>query len=60
MTDKQKVDHWIRQIDRYLEENKTPVLSDVLKGIRKTIEETGRVTQKQARAIMSIRNGKND
>ena len=60
MTPKQKADHWAQVIDKYLSNTFQPYGEETLKGIRNTIRETGRVTDKQIQAIKNIRWGKND
>ncbi len=60
MTDQQKANHWVKQIDNYLENTRRPNLPSTLKGIRSTIKQTGRVTDRQIQAIKNIRWGKMD
>lgn len=60
MNEQQKADHWIRQIDRHLTDSIDPRLPEVLKGIKRTIKQTGKVTDRQIQAIKNIRWGKND
>lgn len=61
-----KVAHWIKQIDRILDNDVRFVFDrrksakKALKGIKKTIEETNCVTDNQIQAIQNIKHGKNE
>jgi len=53
------VKHWVRQIDRMLEKEKRYQKAlGTLRGIKNTIEETGRVTRKQIAAVKNIKYGR--
>lgn len=65
MTDQQVADHWIKQIDRILENDirfayeQWPGGIRALKGIKETIKKSGKVSREQIQAIKNIRYGKN-
>ena len=60
MTEEQKAQHWTNVIDKHLNNTFRPFGKEVLEGIRDTIKQTGRVTNKQIQAIKNIRWGRND
>ncbi len=58
ITEKQKADHWVKQIDRWMNGRRDLFGKDALKDIRATIKSTERVTKKQIQAIKNIKYGK--
>lgn len=65
MTEQQIAEHWIKQIDRILSKDERFALKlwkngiDTLEGIKRVIEERGKVTKNQIQAIQNIKWGKN-
>lgn len=58
ITAEQKARHWVGQIDNILEKTKLPYGKNTLKEIRKTIVDTGKVTDNQIQAVKNIRWGR--
>lgn len=58
ITDK-RVAFWTKRINVMLEDHNRSWAHDTLKGIKKTIQETRKVSDKQIQAIRNIQNGKN-
>lgn len=52
--------HWLRQIDRVINKKEVAYAKDTLLGIRNVIQNTGKVTDNQIRAIKNIIWGTDD